>query len=122
MRRIEMIYYLRNKLNNVVATVCIEKLKNKFNRGIAIVSPKDTPNKKLGRKIATERCHHANKYMKRLHNTVSTKQFSWLLTQLTDNTCKNLENPSFLFMKSQYDIWPTEFEKRLLKRYQKVEV
>lgn len=52
-------YYLRDKQNRPVVTVCIVECGGKFARGVAICSPLDNPNKKIGRMIAEGRAFKA---------------------------------------------------------------
>lgn len=48
-------YFHRNRFNRPMITVCICKKGDEFSRGVSICSINDSPNKRLGRKIARDR-------------------------------------------------------------------
>ena len=60
----EFYYYLRDRNNRPVVTVCLLKANGDVSRGVAICSFRDFPCKKTGRKIAKTRATHAMKCRK----------------------------------------------------------
>lgn len=55
----KLFYYIKDKENKPVITVCLIQDGSKWSRGIAICSKKDIPNKKIGRAIAEGRAQKA---------------------------------------------------------------
>ena len=45
-------YYLRDKNKRPLVTICLHCIGDKYYRGVAICSPKDSPVKRVGRNIA----------------------------------------------------------------------
>ncbi len=60
----QFFYYLRDKKNRPIITVCLLKANGDIARGVAICSDKDNPCKKTGRKIAKDRAIYAMKTKK----------------------------------------------------------
>lgn len=60
----EIYYYVRNKERKPLVTVCLlfSPSEDKIYRGVAVCSPKDNPNKAIGRGIAKGRALRARKY------------------------------------------------------------
>lgn len=54
-------YYLRDKDRRPLVTVCLHCVGNRYYRGVAICSPKDSPIKRVGRNIAFGRALQAVK-------------------------------------------------------------
>lgn len=57
MKKGNFIYHVRNEVKAIIGTVAFSynETSHTVNRGVAIVSPRDQPNRKLGRRIAEGR-------------------------------------------------------------------
>lgn len=107
----EKYYYLRNKNNVPMITVCLLKdEENNVARGISICSERDVVCKKRGRRIAKVRAEHAMK----------TKAYSLQIGRLeTETIVADVEdiNTQYLptWYKSSYNLNVADYEKKILK-------
>ena len=68
-------YYLRDKERKPLVTVCLHcDDKGEYYRGVAVCSPKDSPNKRVGRNIALGRVLQAIKHGERKNGMVGRKE------------------------------------------------
>jgi hypothetical protein len=92
----ERIYYERDEKNRPIVTVCLLQINGAFARGLAVCSPQDNPDKKVGRKIARQRAGYAvktrsnnclmnsQKALAAIHGASTAGKFNW---------CKSAYNP-----------------------------
>ncbi len=67
-------YYLRDKKNNPVITVCLIEYKGDFSRGIAVCSPKEPIDKAGGQDWAEERAYTGLMILKNAEKPLTPKQ------------------------------------------------
>lgn len=101
-------YYLRDKQNHPLVTVCLHKTDGTICRGIAICSPKDNPNKKTGKAISLGRAKQAMKNKIARGSVIREEAYNVL-----DKTSCDLD---FFFAKSTNQPILTKFEVKLLYR------
>ena len=113
-----MLYYLRDKHNQIWITVYLLKNGNGWNRGVAIRSEADPPSKKIGRLIAYQRAKHAQELEKRKKNKMDHHRIYQLLAKINGQS-KFSEFPSsnILWYKSATNVRLNDFETMLVKKY-----
>lgn len=120
-------YYLRDKAKRPVVTICLLQENGVACRGVAICSPLDSPNKKLGRAIALGRARRALQKQKSGMPILRT-----VARQVTQSAIAAMHNNDYfrasiydsehswyarLWFKSVYQATPLEgIEKRLSNR------
>jgi hypothetical protein len=113
-----MIYYLKNKNNEIIVTIVLISRNNKWNRGIAIRAKKDTPRKEIGRGIASERALNASVLFNRKHVIFSDSVFQSLLSRVRPSDLDKCIGEDLSF-KSFPNAELSEYEKYILRRYHK---
>lgn len=102
----EIYYYIRDKGNRPMITICLLESGGSVTKGIALCSEKDIPCKKVGRKIARQRAGYA--------------LFAFKDSCPIGNDCAHLQMESYLYFhktgpfKSSYMPILTDYEEKLL--------
>ena len=102
-------YYLRDKNKRPLVTICLHCIGDKYYRGVAICSPKDSPVKRVGRNIAFGRALQAVKKGERKEGLINRPEALdvYLLTS---------EDNSYFEYNSTDKAILDSFEKKLVKK------
>ena len=117
----KMHYYLKNKNNEIVATVALVKSDGHWSRGISVRSKRDAPSKEIGRKIAGERATKAGELSTRTHVIFSASVYQSLIRRVRIADMEKLDRKELAF-KALPDATLSDFEIHVLKRYHKMEI
>ena len=109
-------YYVKSGLDETFAAIVFTAADDgKVHRGIALCSDKDQFNKKLGRKIAHNRCVKAAKLGYSAYPMNPGERLSAdLFVALTDGAFTDPDHQ--MVYKAAFNVDPTEFEKNIIDR------
>lgn len=75
----EKYYYIRDRHNKPVITVCLLKKDGFTSRGVSVCSPDDNPSKKIGREIALSRAKKTMEIFYAAEKTLALNVSDWNL-------------------------------------------
>jgi hypothetical protein len=111
----EAYYYIRNRDNHPIITVCLAKQGQIVSRGMAVCSKKDNVCKKQGRKHARDKVLEAFG-TKESGQCIVRQEAIDVLSSMASHLPPAMEN-IYLFPKSAYNIVPwDDFEVNLIER------
>ena len=105
-------YYLRDRKNRPIVTVCLYSTSCDYARGIAICSERDEPNKKIGRAISQGRAFKALE----LNETSDPIVRDRAIGQLFSATAFPVYPP----FKSEVNPVLSNFEKKILDKHREI--